>query len=175
VGSGNSNGVIPAGQLGSATLVASYGGFSATQMVTVISTPQAMTHRYSFWNGTANDTIGSANGTLHGTAVIEIDPFTGTDVLALDGTANCDMTIPAGTIDSTYFGLTVETWAIIQQTPMARKMTSALSAAPRATPTISAWGPTTTAARATLGWAVVSLVRRPSLGSPARSPALSTW
>jgi hypothetical protein len=113
----NSSGLVTAVATGTATVTATYGGITATQMMTVITPPQAMTHRYSFWNGTANDTIGTANGTLNGTATIETDPYTGTDVLALDGSANCDMTIPAGTIDSNYFGLTVETWAIIQQTP----------------------------------------------------------
>jgi hypothetical protein len=49
--------------------VAGYAGITATQSVQVLSAPPApptrLIHRYSFNDGTANDSVGSANGTFH--------------------------------------------------------------------------------------------------------------
>lgn len=56
--------------VGSANIVASYGGRHVTNTVTVIAKPQvALTHRYSF-RGNANDSVGHANGKLFGNAAV---------------------------------------------------------------------------------------------------------
>jgi hypothetical protein len=54
---------------GSSTIVASYGGKSVTNTVTVIQPQTVVAHRYSF-RGNMNDTIGQANGRLVGDATI---------------------------------------------------------------------------------------------------------
>jgi alpha-L-arabinofuranosidase len=65
---GNVSGVGP----GTTSIIATYAslGLSATQAVQVIYIPTMLVHRYSFKNGTANDSVGSANGTLAGNASI---------------------------------------------------------------------------------------------------------
>ena len=66
----NTNGVVKAVAAGTANVVASYGGLSATNTLTVISLPAVLAHRYSF-NGTdASDSVGGANGTLMGNATV---------------------------------------------------------------------------------------------------------
>lgn len=60
----STNGTVTGVASGTAQIVASYSGFSATQSVQVISLPTTMAHRYSFNDGTANDSIGTANGTF---------------------------------------------------------------------------------------------------------------
>jgi uncharacterized protein YjdB len=55
--------------VGSANIVASYGGKSVTNTITVIQPQTAVTHRYSF-RGNMNDTFGQANGRLFGAASI---------------------------------------------------------------------------------------------------------
>jgi hypothetical protein len=66
--------------VGSANIVASYGGKSVTNTVTVVAKPPAVvTHRYSF-RGNVNDSVGHANGALFGNATISGGK------LVLDGT-----------------------------------------------------------------------------------------
>ncbi len=104
-----SNGLVTALQLGSATLTATYNGFGATNHVSVVPPTALLTHRYSFFNGTTNDLVGTNNTTLQGDATVS------GGALNLDG--NASATLPAGTIDSTYAALTIEMWANIQRTP----------------------------------------------------------
>ena len=63
------NAIMP----GTATLVASYGGLSATQTVTVVALLPA--HRYSFnepaGSTTLADSVGSADGTVFGAASLD--------------------------------------------------------------------------------------------------------
>jgi hypothetical protein len=59
--SGNVTGVAS----GTVNIVATYSGVSATQAVQVIALPTTMIHRYSFNDGTANDSIGGVNGTFY--------------------------------------------------------------------------------------------------------------
>jgi hypothetical protein len=57
--------------LGTATITVSYSGVTNTVSVNVVRAPTAvLTHRYSFNDGTANDSVGTANGTLMGSASI---------------------------------------------------------------------------------------------------------
>jgi hypothetical protein len=67
--------------VGSANIVASYGGKSVTNTITVIQPQTVVAHRYSF-RGNMNDTFGHANGKLYGNATISGGK------LVLDGTAN---------------------------------------------------------------------------------------
>ncbi len=51
---------------GTTAIIASYSGISATQIVQVLpALGTRLVHRYSFNDGTANDSIGTANGTFH--------------------------------------------------------------------------------------------------------------
>ncbi|HEY4414940.1 MAG TPA: alpha-L-arabinofuranosidase C-terminal domain-containing protein [Verrucomicrobiae bacterium] len=57
--------VIGVGQ-GTTIITAAYNGLTATQSVTVsTASPTRLIHRYSFNTGTANDSIGAANGTFY--------------------------------------------------------------------------------------------------------------
>jgi Concanavalin A-like lectin/glucanases superfamily/Bacterial Ig-like domain (group 2) len=67
--------------IGSANIVASYGGKSVTNTVTVIQPQTVVAHRYSF-RGNMNDSIGHANGALFGNALLSGGK------LVLDGTPN---------------------------------------------------------------------------------------
>ncbi len=66
--SGNVHGV----SVGATTITASYEGKSSSAVsVSVVAPPPAtLIHRYSFNDGTANDSVGTANGVLHGSASI---------------------------------------------------------------------------------------------------------
>jgi hypothetical protein len=66
-----SAGIITAGNLGSATITASFQGKTATQNITVISgLPAVLQHRYTF-TADASDSVGTANGTLMNSATID--------------------------------------------------------------------------------------------------------
>ena len=72
--------------------------------------PAALRHRYTFNDGTANDSVGTANGTLHGNAHIAAGQ------LILDGSPNTFVDLlssgPNGINLNTYTsGLTLEVWA----------------------------------------------------------------
>ncbi len=62
-------GIVSGTGAGTTAIVASYAGITATQSVQVLPAPPApatqLIHRYSFNDGTANDSVGSANGTFH--------------------------------------------------------------------------------------------------------------
>ena len=59
----NGNGLVIGAGPGTTTITASYNGLTATQSVQVAAAPPTrLIHRYSFNNGTANDSVGIANG-----------------------------------------------------------------------------------------------------------------
>ncbi len=65
------NGIVTGVASGSANIIASFGGMSATNSVQVISLPTTMIHRYSFNENTTtdgdvvHDSVGHANGTFY--------------------------------------------------------------------------------------------------------------
>jgi alpha-L-arabinofuranosidase len=65
----DANGIVSGTGIGTTVIVASYAGISATQSVQVLpalpTPPTQLIHRYSFNDGTANDSVGNANGTFH--------------------------------------------------------------------------------------------------------------
>ena len=100
----NTNGVVKAVAPGSTKVVASYGGLSATNPLTVVSIPATLIHRYSFASD-ASDSINGANGTLMGTAAISGGQ------LVLDGTSGCYLDLPAGQINiATNPAVTFDAW-----------------------------------------------------------------
>ncbi|HEY3862264.1 MAG TPA: LamG-like jellyroll fold domain-containing protein [Verrucomicrobiae bacterium] len=90
----DTNGVITAFGLGSAAITASY--LNATSPPLTITVVPALTaqllHRYSF-TANANDSIGTADGTLGGTAAIS------NGAVVLDGVSGC-VNLPSGLISS---------------------------------------------------------------------------
>ena len=65
----NGNGLVIGAGPGTTTITASYNGLTATQAVQVVTAPPTrLIHRYSFNNGTANDSVGTANGTFYNTS-----------------------------------------------------------------------------------------------------------
>ena len=65
---------------------------------------QTLVHRYSFFNGTVADSVGTANGTLEGAAHLSGGQ------LVLSGASGAYLNLPAGVING-YSAVTVETWA----------------------------------------------------------------
>jgi sugar lactone lactonase YvrE len=59
----STTGQLMAVGLGTANVVATYSGFSATNTITVVPMTTTLLHRYSF-EGDANDSVGSANGMI---------------------------------------------------------------------------------------------------------------
>ncbi len=92
---------IQAVGLGTANLQASFGGLTASKAITVVAVPPpVLSHRYSF-NTDASDSVGSAHGTLEGSAAVA------NGQLVLDGAGS--VTLPPGLI-SGYAALTIESW-----------------------------------------------------------------
>jgi len=83
------------------SIIASAG---ALLLAGALSAQTQLTHRYSF-TGNANDSVGTAHGTLHGSA----DLSSGTAVY-LDGSAGTYVELPGGLI-SGYSTVTIEAWA----------------------------------------------------------------
>jgi alpha-L-arabinofuranosidase len=114
---GNITGVGP----GTTSIMATYAslGLSATQSVQVVYAPIALVHRYSFNDGTADDSVDSANGTLVGNASISggqlVLPNTTSVAPATDY-----LQLPAGILANSVNGtnndpaVTVEAWATIK-------------------------------------------------------------
>jgi hypothetical protein len=78
-----------------------------TLVTSTLLAPRAfgeLAHRYTF-TADANDSIGTAHGTLHGGAVI------GSDAVLLDGVAGTYVELPPGLLEG-YTSVTLETWAI---------------------------------------------------------------
>lgn len=62
----NPNGLVIGAGAGTTAIVAAYAGMTATQSVQVLAAPPIrLIHRYSFNDGTANDSVGTANGTFY--------------------------------------------------------------------------------------------------------------
>lgn len=100
----DANGVVKAVSPGTAQVVASYGGLSATNSLTVVALPPVLAHRYSFASD-ASDSIGGANGTLMGDANVSGGQ------LVLDGTAGAYLSLPANQINiATNTAVTFEAW-----------------------------------------------------------------
>jgi Concanavalin A-like lectin/glucanases superfamily len=100
----STNGTVKAFSAGTTKVVASFGGLSATNSLTVVSLPAVLTHRYSFTND-ASDSAGGANGTLMGSATVSGGQ------LVLDGSAGTYLDLPGNIINiPTNTAVTFETW-----------------------------------------------------------------
>jgi alpha-L-arabinofuranosidase len=65
----NSTGLVIGSGLGTTSITATYDGLSVTQSVRVVAAPATtLIHRYSFNDGTANDSVGTNNGTFYNTS-----------------------------------------------------------------------------------------------------------
>jgi len=115
------NGKLYAYEVGTATLNITYENFAGSSTITVTAMPEAiLTHRYSFTSD-ATDSVGGANGTLHGSAAIE----NGTVVLASGGTSGTVdpddaisyVQLPANLI-SDHESITIESWVRIDTLQM---------------------------------------------------------
>ncbi len=111
----STNNLIEAVGQGSANVIATYGGISATQTITVIQPASVLTHRYSFSdtdNGSGNvgssvaDSVGGSawNGTLPNGGSLS-----GSQV-SLVAASSQYVQLPAGVI-SNYNAVTIEAWA----------------------------------------------------------------
>ena len=103
----NTNGLVRAVGLGSATVTVTYQGKQDSKTVTVVLPQAVLKHRYSFsespGSATVEDLAGTADGTLIGGA-----SFTGDGKLVLDG-ADGHVDLPNGII-SGLTNATFETW-----------------------------------------------------------------
>jgi hypothetical protein len=98
------NGLAKALSAGTADVVASFSGMSATNSFTVIAAPALLTHRYSFTND-ASDSVGGANGTLMGGATIS------TGKVVLDGNNGTYVDLPGSLINmASNQSVTIEAW-----------------------------------------------------------------
>jgi len=101
----NSNGLLTANALGTATLTGSYGGKTATLSITTVTPPghtePVLVHRYSFsetpGSTTVKDSVGSADGTIVGTGAV----FDGNGQLVLPGgtSSSADPSVIAAYVD----------------------------------------------------------------------------
>jgi hypothetical protein len=102
----SSNGLVRAVSAGTTTLIASFGGRSVTNTLTVLSVPAVLTHRYSFTSD-ANDSVGGANGTLANGATVAGGKA------VLDGNA-AYVDLPGNLINiSSNKAVTFDTWVTI--------------------------------------------------------------
>jgi len=97
----NAAGLITAAGTGVATVTASYEGVGATQTIYVSDPPQSLAHRYSF-TANANDSEGTANGTLVSGAAIAAG------AVVLNGTS-AYVNLPVNLV-SNLTSITYETW-----------------------------------------------------------------
>jgi hypothetical protein len=121
----DSNGNITGIGSGTTDIIATYAslGLSATQSVEVVHVPTALVHRYSFNDGTANDSVGHANGALAGNATITGGQLVLPNITSI-GPATDYLQLPAGILtNSPMYGIgtndndpavTVEAWATIK-------------------------------------------------------------
>ena len=105
----DANGIVTAVSAGSANLTASYGGHNSPALtVNVVPVTPTLVHRYSFSESsgtTAHDSIGTANGTLNGTAA-----FNGQGQVVLDGTVGSSVSLPSGIL-ANMDEVSIEVWA----------------------------------------------------------------
>lgn len=105
------NGLVVAISPGTTTVVASFGGMSATNTLTVVAVPAVLAHRYSFASD-ASDSVGGAHGTLMGNATIS-----GGKVV-LDGTSGTYVDLPGNIINiNTNVSITIEAWVDFGDVP----------------------------------------------------------
>ncbi|MGD0253339.1 MAG: alpha-L-arabinofuranosidase C-terminal domain-containing protein, partial [Verrucomicrobiota bacterium] len=121
----DSNGNITGVGSGTTNIIATYAslGLSATQSLQVVYVPTALVHRYSFNDGTANDSVGSANGTLVGNATISGGQLVLPNTTSV-APASDYLQLPAGILtNNPMYGIgtndndpavTVEAWASIK-------------------------------------------------------------
>jgi hypothetical protein len=117
--SGNTNvltvnpttGLVKGIGVGTTTVIATYATLSATNSLTVIAVPAVLTHRYSF-TANANDSVGTANGVLHGNATVSGGQ------LVLDGSDQTYLDLPGDAINiATNKSITIETWVTFNTSP----------------------------------------------------------
>lgn len=91
---------------GTAQLIATYGGISVTQTVTVLSFPTTLKHRYSFTSD-ASDSIGGKHGIVYGGAYVSDGR------LYLNGQNGSYLELPSYIVDGSNIlnkALTIEAW-----------------------------------------------------------------
>jgi hypothetical protein len=107
----SSNGLVRAIAGGTTTIVASYGGLSATNTVTVLAVPAVLGHRYSF-TADASDSVRGANGTLMGNATIA------SGKVVLDGSDGTCVDLPGALINlAANQAVTFEAWVDFGDVP----------------------------------------------------------
>ncbi len=115
----NNNGTILGNNVGTATLNASYNyivgvttnTYTGSASVTVVrDNPAHLIHRYSFNDGTANDSVGTANGTLVGGAAVANGVVAITNPPGVVATEY--LQLPAGVVTNLQ-AVTIEAWASI--------------------------------------------------------------
>jgi hypothetical protein len=105
------NGTVKAVAPGTTTVMASFGGLSATNSLTVVSVPATLTHRYSFTSD-ANDSGGIAHGTLMGNATISGGKA------VLDGSGGTYIDLPGSLINiRTNGAVTIDAWVDFGDVP----------------------------------------------------------
>jgi hypothetical protein len=103
-------GLVRAIAPGIASIVASYGVLSATNILIVAANPAVLTHRYTF-DTDASDTVGNADATLMGNATIS-----GAKVV-LDGSAGTYVDLPAAALNiATNPSVTFDIWVTFGET-----------------------------------------------------------
>ena len=107
----SSNGTVLAAGGGTASVTATYQGKQVSQNIVVQAVVgTGLIHRYSFTNS-ANDSVGTANGTLFG------DALATNGTLTLDGTNGTYVQLPAGILVGLP-AVTVEAWASFGTEPV---------------------------------------------------------
>lgn len=106
----DTNGLVTAIHPGNVTFTATVGALTSTNSVSLIVTPVVpnLIHRYSFASN-ANDSVGSANGTLNGDATVS------GGYLVLDGTQGSSVSLPSGIL-SGLDEVSIETWVTFPTT-----------------------------------------------------------
>jgi hypothetical protein len=93
---------------GQVTLTANLNGKVSSALVNVSSPGAQLTHRYSF-NGDANDSIGTAHGTLSRTNAAGVLPTIADGKVLMAGAGGGFVSFPAGLVTD-YNGVTIDTW-----------------------------------------------------------------
>ena len=107
----NAAGVISTVGQGSATITATYGTVTSSQIITVVAPAAALVHEYSFGDAvgstTVADSVGGAawNGTLPNGGT-----FDGTGQVTFDSASQQYVQLPANIL-SNYAAVTIDTWA----------------------------------------------------------------
>lgn len=108
----NSEGVVTAVTPGTTTIVASYGGMSKTNSLTVVAIPAVLKHRYSFATD-ATDSIGGAHGTLVDGATVS-----GGKAVLAGGFSGQYIDLPGNVVNiATNKAITIECWVDFGDVP----------------------------------------------------------